>query len=38
MGGLDWAGLPLMVELLGITDIDALVVRLNTIKTHKKKE
>ena len=32
MGGLDWAGLPIVAELLGIKDIEALVHRLMTIK------
>ena len=32
MGGMDWAGLPIVAELLGIDDIDALVHRLMTIK------
>lgn len=32
MGGLDWAGLPIVAELLGIDDIEALVHRLMTIK------
>lgn len=33
-GGLDFAGLPLVVEWLGITDVDALLSRLSVIKTH----
>jgi len=35
MGGLDWAGLPLVVDLLGIEDIEALVDALLVIKTHR---
>lgn len=35
MGGLDLAGLPLVVELLGVVDVEALLDRLLTIKTHK---
>ena len=35
MGGLDWAGLPLAVELLGITDVEALLEALLVIKTHR---
>lgn len=38
MGGLDWAGLPLVVELLGIDDIDALINRLAAIKHHRPPE
>lgn len=34
MGGVDWAGLPLLAGLLGIDDVDGLVVRLEVIKTH----
>ena len=32
MGGLDWAGLPIVAELLGIDDIESLVHRLMNIK------
>lgn len=32
MGGLDWAGLPFVVELLGIDDVEAFVHQLMTIK------
>lgn len=35
MGGLNLAGLPLVVELLGVTDIEGLLWRLHSIKTHK---
>jgi hypothetical protein len=35
MGGLDWAGLPLVIELLGVADVEALIDRLLTIKTHR---
>lgn len=34
-GGFDWAGLPLVVALLGIDDVEALMHRLLVIKTHK---
>lgn len=34
-GGIDWAGLPLMIEWLGIDDIDALLARLLVLKTHR---
>lgn len=37
-GGVDWAGLPLVAGLLGINDIDGLVMRLQTIKAHARKE
>lgn len=32
MGGLDWAGLPLVAEMLGVDDPQMLIVRLETIK------
>ncbi|MCW7542019.1 hypothetical protein OOT46_29920 [Aquabacterium sp. A7-Y] len=35
MGGLDWAGLLLVVELLGVSDVEALLHRLHIIKTHR---
>jgi hypothetical protein len=35
MGGIDWAGLPMVAALLGVQDVDALVHRLFVIKTHK---
>lgn len=35
MGGIDWAGLPLAVEWLGVTDVDGLIHRLQVIKAHK---
>jgi hypothetical protein len=35
MGGIDWSGLPLVVALLGIDDVEAFVDRLLVIKTHK---
>lgn len=37
-GGIDWSGLPLVTELLGIDDIDGLILRLQVIKTHANKE
>ena len=37
-GGFDWAGLPVVVELLGITDPAGLIHRLMVIKTHKRKD
>lgn len=35
MGGLDWAGLPLVAEMLGVTDIEMFVHRLSVIKLHR---
>lgn len=35
MGGFDWAGLPLVIELLGVVDVEALIDRLLIIKTHR---
>lgn len=35
MGGLDWAGLPLVCAWMGVEDVDGLVQRLLVIKTHK---
>lgn len=38
MGGLDWAGLEVVVAHLGIDDVGALVDRLLVIKTWKRPE
>lgn len=38
MGGLDWAGLPLMCGLHGVQDVESIVHRLITIKTHRPPE
>lgn len=39
MGGIDWAGLPVVVEVLGVTDVDRLVRQLVTIREfHKRRE
>lgn len=35
MGGIDWQGLSLMVALHGVEDVELLVQRLITIKTHR---
>lgn len=35
MGGIDWAGLPLVVALLGVQEVEPFVDRLLVIKTHK---
>lgn len=38
MGGIDWAGLPLVVAHLGIERIDVLIDTMATIKTHQPRE
>jgi hypothetical protein len=35
MGGIDWAGLPFVIELLGIQDIEMFIERLTVLKLHK---
>lgn len=35
MGGLDWAGLPYVCELLGVQDVEGLMHRLLVIKTYR---
>lgn len=37
-GGIDWAGLPLVAGLMGIDDIDGLLLRLQVIKTYARKK
>jgi hypothetical protein len=34
MGGLDWVALPIVAELFGIDDIDALIHQLATLRDH----
>ena len=34
MGGLDWAGLPIVVEMLGISDPEQLIAHLVAIRDH----
>jgi hypothetical protein len=34
MGGLDWAALPIVVEMLGITDVDILITQLVAMREH----
>lgn len=34
-GGFDWAGLPILVEWLGISDVDGLLLRLAVIRKHR---
>jgi hypothetical protein len=35
MGGLDWAGVPLVAQLLGVTDFEMFLHRLTVIKLHR---
>lgn len=37
-GGIDWAGVPLWVELLGVRDVEGLLLRLETIVIHRAPE
>lgn len=37
-GGMDFNGLPLVVEMLGVDDVEGLLERLYLIKTHKPPE
>ena len=34
MGGIDWAGLPLVAALLGVSDVERLVHALRVLRTH----
>lgn len=36
MGGLDWSALPIVAELLGIDDVEKLIVQLVTIREAQK--
>ncbi|MES2959804.1 MAG: hypothetical protein V4792_16565 [Pseudomonadota bacterium] len=38
MGGIDWAGLPLVAELLGMPDLELLTDALLAIRQHKPDE
>jgi len=38
MGGIDWAALPVVAEILGIDDIETLVVQLVAIRDHGKEK
>lgn len=38
MGGMDWAGLPLVCEMLGVTDAEALIGRMQVIRNYKPNE
>jgi hypothetical protein len=35
MGGLDWSGLPVALEVVGVDDVEALIARLMVVKAHK---
>lgn len=35
MSGLDWTGLPLVAEMLGVTDLEMFLHRLTVIKLHR---
>lgn len=35
MGAIDWAGLPVVVEMLGIDDVEMLLERIQTIRSHR---
>lgn len=37
-GGFDWAGLPTVVQMLDIADVELLLYRLKTIKLHRPPE
>ncbi len=34
MGGIDWAGLPIVCELLGVSDPEQLITHLVAIRDH----
>lgn len=34
-GGIDWAGLPIVVELLGVQELDPFIRMLTAIKNHR---
>lgn len=34
LGGLDWAGLPIIAEILGIEDLEMLVAQLIVLRDH----
>lgn len=37
-GGIDWSGLPVVAELLGVEDVEGLLTRLEVIRMHKPPE
>ena len=34
-GGIDWAGLPIVVELLGVQELESFIRMLTVIKNHR---
>lgn len=38
MGGIDWAGLPTVCEMLGITDVETLITQLVAIRDHQNQQ
>ncbi len=38
LGGLDWAGLPVVAEMLGIEDVESLVRSLITVRDYQRKK
>ena len=38
MGGIDWAGLPIVIEMLGIHDPESLIARMQVIRSYKPTE
>ena len=37
MGGIDWGGLPIVVELLGVEDVERLVRQMMVIRSNNSK-
>lgn len=37
MDGIDWTALPVVAEMLGLTDIEALIVQLTAIRDHQQR-
>ena len=33
-GSIDWAGLPMIAEMYGVADIEAMIARLGAIRSH----
>lgn len=38
MGGIDWAALPIVCEMLGVSDVEVLITQLVAIRDHQNKE
>ena len=38
MGGLDWAALPVIVEMLGVEDVETFVVQLVALRDRKRED